>query len=68
MLHLLTMQLQMLTTRLVDRLHDDEDGATIVEYGLLIVMVSIIIAATVAALNTGVTNMVADINAVLDGP
>ncbi len=57
MLHFLT-SLQIMFTERMDR---DDEGATMVEYGLLVALIAVVVAVAAAALGTRISTMFAGI-------
>lgn len=50
---------------MIARLHNDEDGASMVEYGLLVALIALVAIAGVTALGTKLSQLFSDIAALL---
>ena len=46
----------------------DEEGASLVEYGLLVGLIAVVCIVAVTALGTGVNDQFTDVNTALSGP
>jgi pilus assembly protein Flp/PilA len=59
--------LQLLTGRITDRLHDEDRGATAVEYGLMVALIAVVIIAAVTTLGTNLQTIFTRIGAAVGG-
>ena len=56
-----------ISTELRSRLSRDEEGATAVEYGLIVGLIAVVIVAAFAVLSGALTDLFADVNTTLRG-
>jgi pilus assembly protein Flp/PilA len=60
--------LQLLTGRITDRLHDEDRGATAVEYGLMVALIAVVIITAVALIGTNLDALFRAVAARLTAP
>jgi pilus assembly protein Flp/PilA len=56
--------LQMITAFIADRL-DREEGATMVEYGLLVALIAVVVAVAATVLGNGISGLFTNVNSSL---
>ena len=54
-------------TKLIKKFWNDEDGATMVEYGLMVALIAVVLIAVVTLVGQSLSQMFSDVNTAIGG-